>query len=61
MDTSQTHDAEYVLGHSAQEFERLINQAQLYEPFTSWARRPRPSGLGMNGPSSFRFLVRVRD
>jgi ubiquinone/menaquinone biosynthesis C-methylase UbiE len=34
MDTGQTHDAEYVLGHSAQEFERLINQAQLYEPFT---------------------------
>ncbi len=34
METGKQHDAEYVLGHSAQELERLSTQARLYEPFT---------------------------
>lgn len=35
MDTSGAPDAAYVLGHSAQELERLIAQSHLFEPFTA--------------------------
>ena len=34
METGKKYDADYVLGHSAQELERLSTQARLYEPFT---------------------------
>ncbi|MCU1276406.1 MAG: hypothetical protein JWO48_3837 [Bryobacterales bacterium] len=34
MATEHNRNAEYVLGHSARELERLSTQARLYEPFT---------------------------
>jgi ubiquinone/menaquinone biosynthesis C-methylase UbiE len=34
MANEHKRDADYVLGHSAQELERLSTQARLYEPFT---------------------------
>src|SRR5689334_21353068 len=34
MDIPGARDAAYVLGHSAQELERLITQSHLFEPFT---------------------------
>jgi len=35
MNTQNDPDADYVLGHSDWELERLIEQARLYEPFTA--------------------------
>jgi hypothetical protein len=34
MANEHKRDADYVLGHSPQELERLSTQARLYEPFT---------------------------
>jgi SAM-dependent methyltransferase len=47
MDTEQGHDTEYMPGHSPRELERLINQAQLYEPLTTQFFRDAGITAGM--------------
>lgn len=47
MDVEQAQNAAYVLGHSAHELERLINQARLYEPFTAQVFRDAGITTGM--------------
>ncbi|HET9109631.1 MAG TPA: methyltransferase domain-containing protein [Ktedonobacterales bacterium] len=63
MDTQQTPSAAYVLGHSAQELERLIAQSRLFEPFTEQFFREAGVTTGMRvldfgcGAGDVSFLV----
>jgi SAM-dependent methyltransferase len=63
METKQGHDAGYVLGHSEKELERLIAQAQRYEPFTTQLFRDAGIAPGMrvldvgSGSGDVAFLV----
>lgn len=47
MGMGNPREAEYVLGHSAQEFERLSAQARVYEPFTIQLFRETGIAAGM--------------
>ena len=63
MDTEHTHDAPYILGHSAQELERLGTQARLIEPLTRQLFRDAGITAGMRvldvgcGSGDVSFLV----
>lgn len=47
MDTPEAPDASYVLGHSAQELERLVAQSELFAPFTAQFFRQAGVTTGM--------------
>src|SRR5258708_1144665 len=63
METEQGRDAGYVLGHSEKELERLIAQAQRYEPFATQLFRDAGIAPGMrvldvgSGRGDVAFLV----
>src|SRR5258708_8087 len=47
MDMEQGRDAQYVLGHTEKELERLITQSRLFEPFTAQVFRDAGIAPGM--------------